>query len=39
MARVQEGLRSRGCTGVRLATRQESNIAHLHRVIDRYLTS
>jgi phenylpropionate dioxygenase-like ring-hydroxylating dioxygenase large terminal subunit len=39
MARVQAGLKSRGCTGVRLATRQESNIAHLHRVIDRYLTS
>jgi hypothetical protein len=39
MARVQKGLKSRGCTGVRLASRQESNIAHLHRVIDRYLTS
>jgi hypothetical protein len=39
MARVQDGLKSRGCTGVRLASRQESNIAHFHRVIDRYLTT
>ncbi len=39
MARVQEGMKSRGFSGARLATRQESNIAHLHRVIDRYLTT
>jgi nitrite reductase/ring-hydroxylating ferredoxin subunit len=37
MERVQEGMKSRGCTGIRLAKRQESNILHLHRVLDRYL--
>ena len=39
MARVQSGLKSRGCTVIRLAERQESNILHLHRVLDGYLTS
>jgi phenylpropionate dioxygenase-like ring-hydroxylating dioxygenase large terminal subunit len=39
MARVQQGMKSRGCTGIRLAKRQESSILHLHRVIDRYLTA
>jgi nitrite reductase/ring-hydroxylating ferredoxin subunit len=39
MERVQSGMRSRGCTGMRLAERQESNILHLHRVLDRYLTT
>jgi phenylpropionate dioxygenase-like ring-hydroxylating dioxygenase large terminal subunit len=38
MARVQAGMKSRGCTGIRLAKRQESNILHLHRVLDRYLS-
>ena len=39
MERVQAGMKSRGCTGIRLAKRQESNILHLHRVLDRYLGS
>jgi phenylpropionate dioxygenase-like ring-hydroxylating dioxygenase large terminal subunit len=39
MERVQAGMKSRACTAVRLAQRQESNILHLHRVLDRYLTS
>ena len=38
MERVQAGMKSRGCSDIRLAKRQESNILHLHRVIDRYLT-
>ena len=39
MARVQAGMKSRACSAIRLADRQESNILHLHRVIDRHLTS
>jgi phenylpropionate dioxygenase-like ring-hydroxylating dioxygenase large terminal subunit len=39
MAHIQTGMKSRGCTGLRLNPRQESNILHMHRVIDRYLTS
>jgi phenylpropionate dioxygenase-like ring-hydroxylating dioxygenase large terminal subunit len=38
MARVQSGMRSRGFEGLRLNPRQEGNLAHMHRVIDRYLT-
>jgi len=39
MEHVQVGMKSRGCHGLRLNRRQESNILHMHRVIDRYLTS
>jgi len=39
MLEVQTGLKSRGCTTLRLNRRQESNVLHMHRVIDRYLTS
>ena len=38
MAHVQAGMKSRGFSGLRLNHRQESNIGHMHRVIDRYLT-
>jgi phenylpropionate dioxygenase-like ring-hydroxylating dioxygenase large terminal subunit len=38
LANVQRGMRSAGWTGARLNPRQESNILHMHRVIDRYLT-
>jgi nitrite reductase/ring-hydroxylating ferredoxin subunit len=37
LANVQRGMRSRGWTGARLNPRQEGNILHMHRVIDRYL--
>jgi nitrite reductase/ring-hydroxylating ferredoxin subunit len=37
MAHVQQGMKSRGCGRLRLNPRQESNILHMHRVIDRYL--
>jgi phenylpropionate dioxygenase-like ring-hydroxylating dioxygenase large terminal subunit len=37
MEHVQEGMKSRG-PGFRLSRRQEVNILHMHRVIDRYLT-
>jgi nitrite reductase/ring-hydroxylating ferredoxin subunit len=37
MAHVQAGMKSRGCRGLRLNARQESNIAHMHRMIDRYI--
>jgi nitrite reductase/ring-hydroxylating ferredoxin subunit len=37
MAEVQAGMHSRGFQGLRLNERQEGNIAHMHRVIDRYL--
>jgi hypothetical protein len=30
-------MKSRGGQGLRLNTRQESNVLHMHRVIDRYL--
>lgn len=39
MEHVQVGMKSRGAKGFRLNTRQEANILHMHRVIDRYLTS
>jgi phenylpropionate dioxygenase-like ring-hydroxylating dioxygenase large terminal subunit len=34
---AQRGMQSRGFVGLRLNARQESNILHMHRVIDRYL--
>jgi nitrite reductase/ring-hydroxylating ferredoxin subunit len=37
MEHVQVGLKSRG-PGLRLNRRQESNVLHMHRMIDRYLT-
>jgi nitrite reductase/ring-hydroxylating ferredoxin subunit len=37
LGRVQRGMKSRGFAGLRLNPRQESNILHMHRVIDRYL--
>ena len=39
MAHIQKGMKSRACSTLRLNPRQESNILHMHRVIDRYLTS
>ena len=39
LANVQRGMRSRGFDGSRLASKQESNVLHMHRVVDRYLTS
>jgi nitrite reductase/ring-hydroxylating ferredoxin subunit len=38
LANVQLGMQSRGWDGARLNCRQEGNILHMHRVIDRYLT-
>jgi nitrite reductase/ring-hydroxylating ferredoxin subunit len=38
MEHVQVGLKSRGGQGLRLNRRQESNVLHMHRMIDRYLT-
>ncbi len=38
MEHVQMGMKSRGGPGLRLNRRQEANILHMHRVIDRYLT-
>jgi phenylpropionate dioxygenase-like ring-hydroxylating dioxygenase large terminal subunit len=35
--RVQAGMRSRGFRALRLNPRQEGNVLHMHRVIDRYL--
>ena len=37
ITRVQAGMQSRGFAGLRLNPHQESNILHMHRVIDRYL--
>lgn len=37
LTRVQAGMRSRGFDGLRLNPRQEGNLLHMHRVIDRYL--
>jgi hypothetical protein len=37
MLEVQTGMKSRGFDGLRLNPRQEGNVAHMHRVIDRYL--
>jgi len=38
MEHVQIGMKSRGGPALRLNRRQEANILHMHRVIDRYLT-
>jgi len=38
MAHVQIGMKSRGGPPLRLNRRQESNVLHMHRMIDRYLT-
>ncbi|MEY2458307.1 MAG: hypothetical protein QOG30_137, partial [Acidimicrobiaceae bacterium] len=37
MLEVQTGMKSRGFKGSRLNPRQESNVLHMHRIIDRYL--
>ena len=37
MAHVQQGMKARGFQGLRLNPRQESNVLHMHRVIDRYI--
>ena len=39
MAHIQTGMNTRWCSDLRLSPRQESNILHMHRVIDRYLTT
>jgi nitrite reductase/ring-hydroxylating ferredoxin subunit len=39
MLEVQTGMKSRGFRGSRLNVRQESNVLHMHRVIDRYITA
>ena len=38
LANVQRGMRSSGWAGARLNPRQEGNVLHMHRVVDRYLT-
>jgi len=38
MAHVQIGMKSRGGPPLRLNRRQESNVLHMHHMIDRYLT-
>jgi phenylpropionate dioxygenase-like ring-hydroxylating dioxygenase large terminal subunit len=38
LGEVQRGMRSSAWEGARLNPRQEGNILHMHRVIDRYLT-
>jgi hypothetical protein len=37
MLEVQTGMKSHGFKGSRLNPRQESNVLHMHRVIDQYL--
>jgi len=37
MLEVQTGMKARGFTGSRLNPRQESNVLHMHRVIDEFL--
>ncbi len=37
LERVQVGMKSDGFSGLRLNPRQEANVLHMHRVIDRYL--
>jgi hypothetical protein len=37
MSEVQAGMKSAGFRGLRLNTRQESNVLHMHRVIDQYV--
>jgi phenylpropionate dioxygenase-like ring-hydroxylating dioxygenase large terminal subunit len=39
LVQVQAGMKSRGFESLRLNRRQEGNILHMHRVIDRYLTA
>jgi phenylpropionate dioxygenase-like ring-hydroxylating dioxygenase large terminal subunit len=39
LANVQRGMRASGWEGARLNPRQESNILHMHREIDGYLTT
>ncbi len=39
LANVQRGMRSSGWEGARLNPRQEGNVLHMHRVIDRYLSA
>jgi len=39
MLEVQTGMKARSCTTLRLNPRQESNVLHMHRVIDSYLTA
>jgi nitrite reductase/ring-hydroxylating ferredoxin subunit len=39
MAHVQIGMKSRGGPPLRLNRRQELNVLHMHRMIDRYLTA
>jgi phenylpropionate dioxygenase-like ring-hydroxylating dioxygenase large terminal subunit len=39
LVQVQAGMKSRGFHALRLNQRQEGNILHMHRVIDRYLTA
>ena len=38
MLEVQTGMKSRGFKGSCLNPRQEANVLHMHRVVDRYLT-
>jgi nitrite reductase/ring-hydroxylating ferredoxin subunit len=37
VGRVQRGMKSSGFVGLRLNPRQEANLLHMHRVLDRYL--
>jgi phenylpropionate dioxygenase-like ring-hydroxylating dioxygenase large terminal subunit len=37
MLEVQTGMKARGFTGLRLNPRQESNVLHMHRMIDSYI--
>lgn len=39
LTRVQRGMKSSGFDGLRLNPRQEANLLHMHRVLDRYLSS
>jgi nitrite reductase/ring-hydroxylating ferredoxin subunit len=39
MEHVQIGMKSRGGPNLRLNRRQESNVLHMHKMIDRYLTN
>jgi phenylpropionate dioxygenase-like ring-hydroxylating dioxygenase large terminal subunit len=38
MEHVQVGMKSRGGPAIRLNRRQEANVLHMHRMIDRYVT-
>jgi hypothetical protein len=37
MGEVQAGMKSAGFKGLRLNARQESNVLHMHRIIDQYV--